>query len=183
MLTNSLQAQLTPYGTVLSFTDNAPLTDVVVAEKPLGLINNFSYVLFDSLIYPSHYQITDLDNGGFSLTTTFVSDDANINYYDVTAWVEAYNAAANYINGLDCVASNPNKETVINYYALYLATTSTQSTWKRYKVANQEEIEIDTSMTFNNNPWFVKANQLANYCIPTAPPKVSYFGVRGRGCK
>lgn len=179
-LTNLLQKKLKPHGVVTQFADSAPLTSVTVAEKPLGLINDFSYVSFDSLSYPSHYQISNLDNTGFSIPVNFVTNDTNINYYDVTAWVETYNAAAAYINGLECVATNPNKETIIDYYTLYFATTSHKSAWKRYKVANQEEIEVDTNMTFNNNAWYRKANELAGFCLPTEPPKVAYFKVKGR---
>lgn len=179
-LINLLGTKLKAHGVVTAFVDNAPLIDVTVAGKPLGLINNLSYVIFDSLIYPSHYQITNLNNGGFSITANFVGDDPSINYYDVTAMVETYNAAAEYINGLECVADNPNKETIIDYYALYFITTNKKSTLKRLKVTNQEDIEVDTGMVFNKNPWFVKANQLADYCLPTAAPELAYFGVSTR---
>ena len=176
-LATLLGINLTAHGVVTSFADNAPLTDVTTVEKPLKLSTDSSYVLFDSFIYPTHYLITNLNNGGFSIPVNFVSDDPTINYYDVTLWVTAYAQAETYINDLPCVDDNPNKAAIIDYYTLYLLSTNNSNLIKERSRANQEKVVIDTGLTGTNNPWFNKADSLANHCLPKGEAERSYFSV------
>ena len=176
-LATLLGINLTAHGVVTSFADNAPLTDVTTVEKPLKLSTDSSYVLFDSFIYPTHYLITNLNNGGFSIPVNFVSDDPTINYYDVTLWVTTYAQAETYINDLPCVDDNPNKAAIIDYYTLYLFSTDSDNLIKELNIANQEKVVIDTGLTGTNNPWFNKADSLANHCLPKGEAERSYFSV------
>lgn len=163
LLINKLGEEIEPLGTVTSFVDDSPNLKVVTSEKPL-LLTASSWVNFDSITYNDEYQPLALFNDGFSVAVTFTEDDPNISYYDVTPYVQALQDATNIVNAYKCVANNPNLDSIIFNYALYLLSTNSDSNIKSISIKNQQTITMKDNEGAKN-PYFIIADNLSGGCL------------------
>ena len=160
---NQFNISLTPFDTVASFADDAPLTAVVLNTPPFS-IYSAKYAIFDSWVYKNIYTLSSQSNTGFDIDATFAGDDPGVAAYDVTSVYSLYLSVVEYTSGIPCLATSPNLEFIqlnLLYYNLDIQTSTIEST----SFDGQGSIKYITGTDPSKNRYWLAADNASGGCL------------------